>query len=80
MSVATAQPATTARGRLPVPSRDRRPALAALAILLVLAGALGSALVAYRSGSRVDVLVARHDIGPGEQGHRRGLLRRPRRQ
>ena len=67
MSVATAQPATTARGRLPVPSRDRRPALAALAILLVLAGALGSALVAYRSGSRVDVLVARHDIGPGDK-------------
>jgi hypothetical protein len=67
MSVATAQPATATRGRLPVPARDRRPALAALAILLVLLGALGSALVAYRSGSRVDVLVARHDIGPGQK-------------
>jgi hypothetical protein len=28
MSVAAALPATTARGRLPVPSRDRRPELA----------------------------------------------------
>jgi hypothetical protein len=35
MSVATAQPATTARGRLPVPSRDLRPARAARATLLV---------------------------------------------
>ncbi len=53
--------------RLPVPSRDRRPALAALALLLVVAGALGSALVVYRSGQRIDVLVAAHEIKPGEQ-------------
>ena len=55
-----------ARGRLPVARRDRRPALAALALLLVLVGALGSALVAYRSGSREDVLVARRDIQLGQ--------------
>ena len=55
-----------ARGRLPVARRDRRPALAALALLLVLVGALGSALVAYRSGSREDVLVARRDIEVGQ--------------
>ena len=54
------------RGRLPVARRDRRPALAALALLLVLVGALGSALVAYRSGSREDVLVARQDIQVGQ--------------
>jgi hypothetical protein len=36
-------------------------------VLLILGGALGSALVAYRSGSRVDVLVARHEINPGQQ-------------
>jgi Flp pilus assembly protein CpaB len=58
-------PAPT-RGRLPVARRDRRPALAALALLLVLVGALGSALVAYRSGSREDVLVARQDIEIGQ--------------
>ena len=54
------------RGRLPAASRDRRPALAALAALLILVGALGSALVAFRSGSRVDVLVARQDIQMGQ--------------
>ena len=55
------------RGRLPVPTRDRRPALAALALLLVLVGALGAALVVYRSGQRVDVLISTHEIRPGEQ-------------
>lgn len=65
MSTVTGQAPT--RGRLPVARRDRRPALAALALLLVLVGALGSALVAYRSGSRVEVLVARSDIDPGQE-------------
>lgn len=64
MSTVTGQAPT--RGRLPVARRDRRPALAALALLLVLVGALGSALVAYRSGSRVEVLVARDDIAVGQ--------------
>lgn len=53
--------------RLPSRARDRRPALAALALLLVLLGALGSALLVYRSGDRVDVLVAAREILPGEQ-------------
>lgn len=53
--------------RLPARARDRRPALAALAILLILIGALGSALIAYRSGDRVEVLVAARDIEPGTQ-------------
>lgn len=66
------RPAPTAadpgrRGRLPVPARDRRPALAALALLLVVAGALGSALVVYRSGQRTDVLVAARDLTPGQR-------------
>jgi hypothetical protein len=47
--------------------RDRRPALAALALLLVLLGALGAALIVYRSGARTDVLVAAHEIEPGQQ-------------
>lgn len=55
------------RGRLPVARRDRRPALAALALLLILLGALGSALVAFRSGERVDVLIARRDIAMGQE-------------
>jgi len=55
------------RARLPAPPRDRRPALAALALLLVVAGALGSALIAYRSGHRVDVLIVERDIAPGHK-------------
>lgn len=55
------------RNRLPVSRRDRRPALAALALLLVVAGALGAALVAYRSGHRTDVLVAAHEIRTGQR-------------
>lgn len=55
------------RGRLPVQSRDRRAALMALALLLVVAGALGAALVVYRTGQKVDVLVAAREIKPGQQ-------------
>jgi len=54
------------RTRLPVPTRDRRPALAALALLLVLGGALASTLLVLRSGDRVEVLVAATDIAPGQ--------------
>ncbi len=53
--------------RLPVARRDKRPALAALAALLVLVGALGSAWAAFRSGDRVDVLVAAREIPVGAE-------------
>ena len=55
------------QNRLPTRRRDKRPALAALALLLVLVGALGSALIAYRSGQRTDVLVAARDIPAGHR-------------
>lgn len=61
----TGTTASRTRGRLPAARRDRRPALAALALLLILGGALGSALLVFRSGDRVDVLVARQDIPVG---------------
>ncbi|WP_298888673.1 SAF domain-containing protein [uncultured Serinicoccus sp.] len=51
--------------RLPARSRDKRPALALLALLLVLVGALGSALLVYRTGNRVQVLVAAQTIQQG---------------
>ena len=60
------RPGAVDLGRLPVQQRDRRAALSALALLLVVAGALGSALVVYRSGHRTDVLVAAHEIKPGQ--------------
>jgi hypothetical protein len=50
---------------LPAPVRDRRPALAAIAVLLILSGAFASGLLVYRSGERTDVLVARDDIDVG---------------
>ena len=53
--------------RLPVPTRDRRPALAALAVLLILGGALVSGLIVLRSGQRLDLLVLRQDLAPGQQ-------------
>jgi hypothetical protein len=46
--------------------RERRPVLTAFGLVLVVAGALGSALVVHRTGERVDVLVARTDIAPGQ--------------
>lgn len=63
----TVAPAPGGRGRLPVQTRDRRAALSAPALLLVVAGALGSALVVYRSGQRTDVLVAAREIKPGQR-------------
>lgn len=65
MSATREQP-TTERGRLPVAPRDRRPALAALAILLILVGALGSALLVFRSGDRAEVLAAKGTIQFGQ--------------
>lgn len=49
----------------PAPPRQRRPALAALALLLIVGGALLAGLLAVRMDSRVAVLVAREDITPG---------------
>lgn len=53
--------------RLPT-SRERRPALAALAVILILLGAAGSALIALRSGDRQDFIAVSDD--PLEPGHR----------
>ncbi len=47
------------------PPRQRRPALAALALLLVVGGALLAGLVAVRMDSRSSVMAAAHDIAPG---------------
>jgi len=47
--------------------RERRPALAALAVLLVVGGALASALLVLRSGDRTPVLVLTRDIPVGSR-------------
>ncbi|MCU4745718.1 MULTISPECIES: hypothetical protein [unclassified Streptomyces] len=42
--------------RLPAPPRERKPALAALAALLVLAGALGATMLVMQAGDRIEAV------------------------
>ncbi|MGW7685967.1 hypothetical protein ACWGID_34800 [Kribbella sp. NPDC054772] len=60
--------------RLPS-SRERRPALAALAVILILLGAAGSALIALNSGSRSDFVAVSSDLEPGHKLDRKDLSR-----
>jgi hypothetical protein len=48
--------------RLPVPTRQRRPALAALALVLVLGGAALSAFLVLNSGQKQSVLALSKDV------------------
>jgi hypothetical protein len=61
--------------RLPS-SRERRPALAALAVILILLGAAGSALIALNSGNRSDfVAISADSLEPGHKLEPRDLSR-----
>jgi flagella basal body P-ring formation protein FlgA len=53
--------------RLPAAPRERRPALAALAVLLIVGGAAVAGLLAMRTDQRVAVLVAATTIPAGGQ-------------
>ncbi|TDD59878.1 hypothetical protein E1263_13165 [Kribbella antibiotica] len=77
LSSSTRSPAPNARGkgrpvgggtnRLPS-NRERRPALAALAVILILLGAAGSALIAVTSGNRdAYVVIKVKELPPGHQ-------------
>ncbi|WP_175596074.1 hypothetical protein [Thermomonospora catenispora] len=74
-SGAAANAATLGRGglgastgqRLPVPPRERKPALAALAVLLILGGALVSAYLVMASGQRVSAIQIAHPVAPGQR-------------
>ena len=63
----TRSSSTAGRDRLPAPPRRRRPALAALAVLLIVGGATLAALLALRLDQRVPVMMARDDIAVGQQ-------------
>ncbi|WP_328495792.1 hypothetical protein OHS59_25935 [Streptomyces sp. NBC_00414] len=52
--------------RLPSPPRERKPALAALAVLLILVGALGATMLVLRAGDRIEVIKVTGDIQAGE--------------
>lgn len=85
LSSSTRTPSQGARGagrsaggganRLPN-SRERRPALAALAVILILLGAAGSALIALNSGNRSDfVAIGADSLAPGHKLEAKDLSR-----
>ena len=52
--------------RIPLPPRERRPALAALAVLLIVGGAAIAGLLALRADDRDSVLVLREAVSAGQ--------------
>jgi hypothetical protein len=50
-----------------VPPRERKPALAALAVLLILCGALASAYLVMASGKRVSAIQINQPVAAGQQ-------------
>lgn len=59
--------AVAAGHRIPVPPRERKPAMAALAVLLIVGGALVSAYLVMVSGQRVPVIRIAHPVAEGQQ-------------
>lgn len=53
--------------RLPTPPRERKPALAALAALLVLVGALGATLLVLQAGDRIEAIKITDRVPAGQQ-------------
>lgn len=51
--------------RLPTPPRERKPALAALAVLLILVGALGVTTLVLRAGDRIEVIQLTETVPAG---------------
>ena len=58
---------TAAGQRLPVPRRERKPAMAALAVLLIVGGALVSAYLVMASSQRVPVISVAQPVAAGQQ-------------
>ncbi|MFF5211451.1 hypothetical protein [Streptosporangium sp. NPDC000396] len=49
-----------------MPPRERKPALAALAVLLILGGALATTLLVLRSGDRISAIGITQQVGAGQ--------------
>jgi hypothetical protein len=60
------EPTAPAARRLPGAPRERRPALAALAVLLILGGALGAGFLVLQSGQRVTAVEVAAPVGAGQ--------------
>jgi hypothetical protein len=58
--------ATAGGDRLPVPTRQRRPMLALLALVLILGGAALAASLVLSSGKKQEYLLVNHDIALGQ--------------
>ncbi|MFF4343194.1 hypothetical protein ACFY00_25105 [Kitasatospora sp. NPDC001540] len=54
------------QGRLPAQVRERRPALAVLAALLILAGGLGGMVTYQQAGEKVDAVKVVQRVAPGQ--------------
>ncbi|MFT2018067.1 hypothetical protein ACMA1D_19825 [Streptomyces sp. 796.1] len=52
--------------RLPSAPRERKPALAALAVLLILVGALGATVLVLRAGDRIEVVKITDEVSAGK--------------
>lgn len=61
------EPTAPAGRRPPSAPRERKPALAALALLLIVGGALGAAYLVVQSGKRVAAIEISQQIGAGQQ-------------
>jgi len=62
-----AQPTAPSARKLPGSPRERKPALAALAVVLILGGALAVGYLMLQSGKRVDAIQISKEIGQGQQ-------------
>jgi len=61
------EPTAPVGRRLPSAPRERKPALAALAVLLIIGGALGAGFLVIQSGKRVAAIEISQQIGAGQQ-------------
>src|SRR5690242_11247369 len=61
------RPTAPASRRPPQVARERRPALAALALLLIVGGALGAAYLVLQNGHRVAAIEVTQQLGAGQQ-------------
>lgn len=61
------EPTAPAGRRLPGTPRERKPALAALALLLIVGGALGAAFLVVQSGKRVPAVEISQQVGAGQR-------------
>jgi hypothetical protein len=61
------EPTAPAGRRVPSAPRERKPVLAALAVLLILGGALGAGFLVLQSGKRVAAIEISQQIGVGQQ-------------